>query len=146
MSYYSPSEIRKRRAKAIGLGFVRPNYYDSLSDAYVASVANGVGHDGLPTGIRALLTGLLPYADLAADIHDVEFAMASRVGVEGKKDFLEANDRFRHNCRQWILQNRSRFNPQRYVELFRLGRDVEILNSDAGWGAWVATYKKSVGL
>lgn len=146
MSFYSPSEIRKRRAQQIGLGYDRPAFYDSLSDVYIASIANGVGDDGLPTGIRSLLTGLLPYADLAADIHDVEYAMASRGGPDGKADFLAANDRFRYNCRLWIIQNRSRLNPMRYLDLARLDKDVAILNSDIGWSAWVASWRKNIGL
>lgn len=146
MGHYSPSEIRKRRAQQIGLGFDRPGYYDELSDAYIASIANGVGDDGLPTGIRSMLTKLLPYADLAADIHDVEYARASALGPEGKKAFMDANDRFRHNCRLWIVREHGRYSPMRYIQLARLSGDMDILNSDIGWRAWVESYKRNVGI
>lgn len=132
MSYYTPSEIRKRRALQIGLGFSFPNGYDLLTDAEIASAANGVGPDAAPGGIRKILTALLPYGDLAADIHDVEFQMSNGT----RKDFLAANERFRHNCRQWVVRTRSAMSPLRYLELFRLRRDFEILNGPAGWAAW----------
>ena len=137
-TYYSTSEIRKRRAQQIGLGFSFPEGYHLLSDAEIAAAANGVGPDAFPGGARRLLTSLLPYADLAADIHDVEFQRSNGE----RPEFLAANERFRHNCRQWVMHNRSRLNPLLYVEQFRLRRDFEILNGDAGWEAWTSAAKR----
>ena len=138
MSHYTVEQIHGRRVNQLILGFDFPAYYRDLSDALIASAANGVGPDAAPSGVRRILTNLLPHADLAADIHDVEFALS-----DGKREaFTAANARFGHNCRLWVKANRSRFNPLRYIELFRISRDVEILDGPAGWSAWISAWKR----
>lgn len=141
MSYYTLPEIQLRRAEQISLGFDFPSYYSSLSDGEIMRAANGVGPDSLPAGARRILTGLLPYAELAADVHDVEFERSNAM----RSTFAEANARFGHNCRLWVKANRSRLNPIRYLELFRISRDVEILNGSAGWRAWIAAWSVREG-
>ena len=141
MSHYTVEQIHGRRVNQLILGFDFPAYYGELSDGEIMQAANGVGPDALPSGVRRILTNLLPYAELAADIHDLEFERSNAL----RSTFAEANARFGHNCRLWVKANRSRFNPIRYVELSRISSDVDILNGNAGWRAWIAAYSARRG-
>ena len=139
MSYYTVEQIRERRARQLILGFDFPTYYRDLSDAQIAAAANGVGPDAAPSGVRRILTDLLPYADLSADIHDVEFELS-----DGRREaFAAANARFGHNCRVWVKARRGQLNPLRYIELFRISCDMEILDGPAGWSAWISAWNRN---
>ena len=118
-----------------------PRSYAEATDQQIADSANGVGPDGFPTAIRTALIWLEPYLDLAADIHDVEF----RLSDGQRPGFIAANARIYHNGRLWIMANRGRLNPRRYIELWRLARDRDILDGSAGWAAWISAFERYHG-
>jgi hypothetical protein len=138
MSFYTLPQIHDRRAKMLALGFEFPAIWSTLSDTTVQAAANGVGPDAFPSVVRRLLTGLLPYGDLPADVHDVEFQFSDGT----KASFEAANNRFYHNCRQWILADRASWDPRRYIELWRARRDRDILMGDEGWKAWLSAHER----
>lgn len=141
MSYYTIEQIKERRAEQIRLGFDIPEAYARATDEQIAAHANGVGPDAFPSSVRGLLTEVVPHLDLAADIHDVEFRLS-----DGRTaSFLAANARIYHNGRLWILANRGRFNPRRYIELWRVAKDLQILNGAQGWDAWAGAHERYQG-
>lgn len=141
MSYYTLEQVRERRAQQDALGFDEPPAYRKLTDQQVADNANGVGPDAFPSIARKLLTLAVEYGDLPADIHDVEYRLSDGTTVA----FLAANGRWYHNSRLWISANRSRFNPRRYIELWRAARDRDILDGPAGRDAWDSAFKRYKG-
>ena len=138
MSYYTPQQIHDRRAQQDALGFDEPQSYRQLTDRQIADNTNGVGPDAFPSIARKLLTLAVEYGDLAADIHDIEYRLSDGTTAA----FLTANGRWYHNSRLWILANRSRLNPRRYIELWRVARDRDILDSSAGRDAWDSAFKR----
>lgn len=139
--FYNLQQIHSRRAAQVALGFSMPRAYTEATDQQIADNANGVGPDSCPSAVRVVLTLLEPYLDLAADIHDVEF----RLSDSQRPGFLAANARIYHNGRLWIMANRGRLNPRRYIELWRLARDRDILDGSAGWSAWVSAFERYHG-
>ena len=74
--FYTINQIRSRRVSQVALSFSMPRSYTEATDQQIADNANGVGPDFCPSAVRAALTFLEPYLDLAADIHDVEFRLS----------------------------------------------------------------------
>lgn len=135
---YSLEEIRDRRAQESALGFDVPDFVAGLSDSQFQQACNGVGPDRFPSLLRTVLTSLVWYGDLPADIHDCEF----QFGMDASRAaFLAANARFYSNCRKVILAKKGRLNPLRYTALWRASKDREILDAE-GWSAWVSAKRR----
>lgn len=138
MSFRSPEEARKRRQEIASLGFHGAHDFDHVSDEFWAKNTNGVGPDSFSDGEREALTHLVPYGDLAADLHDLRFRYS-----DGSHDgFLAANQEWYDNCLIWIRARRRWWDPRRYIEPGRAVADHEILDSRAGWDAWIAAHKR----
>lgn len=138
MSFRTPEEAAKRRREIIDLKFRGALSFVRVSDRFWADNTNGVGPDSFTDGEREVLTHLVPYGDLAADLHDLRYRYSDG-SMEG---FLAANQEWYDNCLIWIKARRRWWDPRRYIEPGRAAADHAILDSKAGWEAWTAAFQR----
>ena len=138
MSFRSPEEAARRRREIISLGFRGALSFARATDEFWAENTNGVGPDSFSDGERDVLTHLVPYGDLAADLHDLRF----RYSDGSRYGFHAANQEWYDNCLIWIRRCRRWWDPRRYIEPGRAAADHMILDGDAGWDAWTSAHER----
>ena len=138
MTFRTPEQAANRRRTIIALGFRGALSFVRVTDEFWAENTNGVGPDSFSDGEREVLTHLVPYGDLAADLHDLRF----RFSDGSLEKFLAANQEWYDNCLIWIKARRRWWDPRRYIEPGRAVADHAILDSGAGWDAWKAAHER----
>lgn len=76
-------------------------------------VCNGIGADWMPDWLREAISGLNPTLVLAADIHDIRYALG---GTESERK--AADDEMLENGIKLANHHYSRFDPRRYIVQF----------------------------
>lgn len=76
-------------------------------------VCNGIGADWMPDWLREAISGLNPTLVLAADIHDIRYALG---GTEAERK--AADDEMLENGIKLANHHYSRFDPRRYIVQF----------------------------
>ncbi len=138
MGFRSIEEVVKRRIEIVRLGFRGASDFANVSDKFWADNTNGVGPDSFSDGEREVLTHMVPYGDLPADLHDLRFRNSDGTIA----NFLAANQEWYDNCLIWIKAKRKWWDPRRYIEPRRAAADHAILDSKAGWNAWVSAHER----
>ena len=76
-------------------------------------VCNGIGADWMPDWLREAISGLNPTLVLAADIHDIRYALG---GTEAERK--DADDEMLENGLKLANYRYGRFDPRRYIVQF----------------------------
>ena len=115
--------------------------YVCLSVEACAQEANGIGADTTPEWLRGVLGAILPHAQEAAFLHDLEGCFAN----DGTRAGFQAwNAKFQRNIKRTIRQNIPAWRVASRWALYRTANACHIaVSSDIGWGAWQRAYKRA---